>query len=165
MNVVLIGMPACGKSAVAEALGKRLNMRVVDTDGEIRKNHGDITEIFVRLGEEKFRQIETETVKAASCLDNVIISTGGGCPVRGENVSLLKRNGKTVYLRAALPTLLSRLGDDNSRPLLAGGAEEKLTKLLNERTPVYKSAADFITDTDGLTVEEICKNIEEWLNL
>ena len=77
MNVVLIGMPACGKSAVAKALGKRLNMRVVDTDGEIRKNHGDITEIFVRLGEEKFRQIETETVKAASCLDNVIISTGG----------------------------------------------------------------------------------------
>ncbi len=81
--------------------------------------------------------------------------------MRSENIGLLKNSGKIVYLRAGLQTLLSRINGDTSRPLLSGGAEDKIKKLFAVRTPLYESAADIIIDTDGLSPEEIASSIAE----
>ncbi|MDE6356514.1 MAG: shikimate kinase [Clostridia bacterium] len=161
MNIVLIGMPASGKSTVARELAKSLRRKAIDTDGEIIKEYGDINWIFAELGEESFRNIETEIIKACAALDKVVISTGGGCILRRENVNLLKRNGKIVYLSAGVQTLLKRVKGNSSRPLLAGDAEKKLLALYEKRAPLYESAADYTVETDGLTPKQICKKIRE----
>ena len=161
MNIVLAGMMGCGKTTISALLARKLDRTAIDTDAEIVKTHGRIADIFEKFGEEKFRDIETETVKKISAMDNVIIATGGGCLLREENLRLLKNNGKIVFLRARLETLVKRVEGDTERPLLAGGAELRLSRLLQVRTPVYESAADIIIDTDELTAEEVAEKITE----
>ena len=161
MNVALIGMPLGGKTSVARALAKLIGAEAYDTDQRIVESYGAISDIFAQYGEEAFRNLETEELKKACALKNLIISTGGGCVLRSENITLLKTGGKIVYLRAELQTLLSRVNGDTSRPLLSGGAEDKIKKLFVDRTPFYESAADIIIDTDGLSPEEIARSIAE----
>jgi len=165
MNIILAGMPACGKTTVARALGKLLNLNVVDTDSEIVKKYGAINDIFESYGEEAFRNLETEIVKAVCRQNGVVVSTGGGCLLREQNVDLFKASGKIVYLRTRLETLLKRVEGDFSRPLLKGGAKEKMTALYEKRTPVYGAAADYTVDTDGFTPEQIAKTVCEIINL
>ncbi len=161
MNVALIGMPLGGKTSVARALSRLTGAECYDTDGKISEKYGAISDIFAQYGEEAFRNLETEELKKACALKNVIISTGGGCVLRSENITLLKTGGKIVYLRAELKTLLSRINGDTSRPLLSGGAEDKIKKLFADRTPIYERAADIVIDTDGLSPEEIARSIAE----
>ena len=75
-------MPASGKTTVAEILGKNLGAQVIDTDALIVENHGEINKIFEKFGEEHFRNLESEAVKEATQNTGVVISTGGGCPLR-----------------------------------------------------------------------------------
>ena len=100
-------------------------------------------------------ELETETVRALSGLDGVVIATGGGCVLRAENVRLLKSKGKIIYLKTLPETLLRRVGAGSGRPLLSGDAEGKLFRLYAERAPVYEAAADFTVETDGLSPEKI----------
>jgi shikimate kinase len=90
---------------------------------------------------------------------NAVISLGGGCVLRKQNVEYLKRNGKIFFLRTGLDTLIKRVEHDHSRPLLKGDAKQKMTDLLAVRTPIYESVADVIIDTDGLKPDEIAKKI------
>ena len=163
MNIVLAGMPGSGKTTVSVFLGKLLGAEVIDTDEEIVKSHGAITEIFDKFGEECFRNLETETVKKVCQKDGVVISIGGGCLLRGENVKLFKNNGKIIFLRTSYETLLNRVEGDTSRPLLKGGAGEKLKSLIEVRTPIYERAADFTVDTDNLSPNEVAAKIQELL--
>ncbi len=163
MNVVLIGMPASGKTTVAEILGKELGMCVLDTDALIVEKHGEINGIFERHGEEYFRDLESEAVKEVAKAANVVISTGGGCPLRKENVQVLKENGKLIFLRASVDELIRRTAGDGTRPLLKGEREKRLKSLLAVRTPIYEKAADFTVDTDGLAPEEIANEITEFI--
>lgn len=160
MNIVLAGMPGSGKTTVAEEL-KRRGKTVFDTDEQIVKSHGAISEIFARYGEEHFRDLETQTVRELCALDGVVIATGGGCLLRGENVKLLKENGKIFYLRTDVETLVKRVGGDTGRPLLQGDTRARIEKLHNDRSRIYAQAADFIIDTDELTPEEIANKITE----
>ncbi len=150
MNIILAGMPGSGKTTVSAILGEMLGKEVADTDGEIIKVHGDISSIFAKYGEKRFRDIETQTVEELSSRDGLIISTGGGCLMRAENVKLLKSNGRIVYLRASVGTLFGRLKDDKTRPLLKGDMLRNLEKLYEERASTYETAADIIIDTDNL---------------
>ncbi len=161
MNIILAGMPGCGKSTVARILGKKLNFKVVDTDEMIVEKYGAITEIFEKFGEECFRNFETQTVKEISALENVVVSTGGGCLLREENREIFKNCGKIIFLRTGIYELSERLAGDTSRPLLKGDTKSRLEKLMEERAPVYESAADCIVDTDGLTPEEVAEKITE----
>lgn len=159
MNIVLCGMMGVGKTSVATALAEATGRRCVDTDGLIVEKHGEINRIFAEHGEAYFRDLETDTARALSATDGLIIATGGGFVLREENARMMKERGKIVFLRAELNTLLGRIGSDESRPLLKDGAEKKLRELLPLRTPVYSRVADYIVDTDGKSVQEIASEI------
>lgn len=165
MNIILAGMPASGKTTVSRVLSEKLRLKLVDTDEEIVKKFGAINDIFASFGEEVFRNMETEVVKTVSAQSGLVISSGGGCLLREENVKLFKSGGKIIYLRTQLSTLLSRVEGDTTRPLLSGDKREKMKELLLKRSPIYEAAADITVDTDGLTPEQIADNIIKELNL
>lgn len=159
MNVILTGMPASGKTTVSKLLSEKLNLKLVDTDEEIVKKYGAICDIFATLGEPAFRNMETEVVKNVCAQSGLVVSTGGGCVLRAENVELFKNFGKIVYLLADLQTLTERVKNDNTRPLISGDSAVKLEKLLKERSPIYEACADLTVDTNGKSPKEIVENI------
>lgn len=160
MNIVLCGMMGCGKTTVAAEFSAR-GYTVVDTDQIIVERHGNIDGIFAKHGEAHFRDIEAAvTAEIAKEYNSAVISLGGGCVLRAENVKNLKATGKIFYLKAEAETLIKRLEGDTSRPLLKGGLEEKVKSILSARAHVYESVADFVIDTDKLTPAEVAKIIE-----
>lgn len=163
MNIVLAGMPGSGKTTVSEVLAELLKLRAVDTDAEIVSRYGAISDIFDKYGEECFRNLETEVIKSLSEEGGLVVSTGGGALLRAENRDIFKKSGKIVYLKAEVNTLLVRVGDGEGRPLLFGDAENKLRALYEKRAPVYEAAADFTVATDGVSPEDIAKQIAEIL--
>ena len=163
-NVILIGMPGCGKTTVINLCKQKYGKEVWDTDAYIEKQYGNISDIFKKYGGEHFRKLETDAVRAICQKNDCFISTGGGCVMREENVRILKESGKIIYLRAKIETLLKRLEGDSSRPLLAGNKSEQLTELFNIRAHVYERVADVVIDTDGLTPNEVLENIFAKLN-
>ena len=163
-NVILIGMPGCGKTTIVNLCKQIYGKQVWDTDEYIEKHYGKITDIFANYGEEHFRRLETEAVSEICKKENCFISTGGGCVMREENVKLFKESGTIIYLRAKKQTLLKRLESDNSRPLLAGNKEERLAELFNKRAPIYEGVADIVIDTDGLTPVKVLEKIFVELN-
>lgn len=161
MNIILAGMPGCGKTTVARILGKKLGFSVVDTDELIVEKYGAISEIFEKFGEECFRNFETQVVKDIASLENCVVSTGGGCLLREGNRALFKSCGKIIFLRTQIKTLSERLEGDTTRPLLKGDTKSRLEKLIKERAPIYESSADIVIDTDGISPEELADKITE----
>ena len=159
-NVVLIGMPAVGKTTVGKKLSKELGMPFVDTDDEIVAREGrPISDIFATDGEEYFRKVESEVIRDVSSRKGSIIATGGGAVMRPENVEVLKSFGQMILIERDLESLMPT-GD---RPL--ANNPEKIKTLYKERMPVYRSVADIIIDAnDGLysTVDRIKRSINEY---
>lgn len=155
MNIVLCGMMGSGKTTVARALENIYGFSVVDTDEIIVRRHGEINAIFRDLGEQAFRDIESQTVKEVSALDGYVISLGGGVVLRRSNVEELKKNGKIFYLRTRAETVIARVKGDSSRPLLQGNLEERVHAILKDRSKAYEEAADVVIDTDDKSPEEI----------
>lgn len=155
MNIVLCGMMGSGKTTVARALENIYGFSVVDTDEIIVRRHGEINAIFRDLGEQAFRDIESQTVKEVSALDGYVVSLGGGVVLRRSNVEELKKNGKIFYLRTRAETVIARVKGDSSRPLLQGNLEERVHAILKDRSKVYEEAADVVIDTDDKSPEEI----------
>lgn len=155
-NVVLIGMPGCGKSSLARLLGERLGRPVLEADEEICRAAGmSIPEIFAKEGEEGFRQRETAVLRELGKRSGCILATGGGCVTREENYPLLHQNGRIIWRKRAL-ALLSKTG----RPL---SQSRDLGELYAERAPLYARFADFvIEETD--TLEEAAEKILEVLS-
>lgn len=165
-NVVLIGFMGCGKSSVAVKLSYRLKQPMTDTDKWIEKKQGKtVSEIFEQDGEETFRRLETEALRALmESAKNQVISVGGGAAVREENRTLMKEIGKVVYLRAKAETIYERVKEDTNRPLLqCENPMERIQKLLEERKEAYEAAADLIVDVDGKNFGQILFEIERGL--
>lgn len=159
MNIVLCGMMGSGKTSVAKELEK-LGFSCVDTDALIVERYGDINGIFESYGEEYFRDIEAQIVReVAQKYESAVISLGGGCVLRDENVKNLKAGGKIYYLRARAETIIKRLKGDTIRPLLRGGLEERVNSVLSARARIYEGVADFVIDTDDKTCEQIAQII------
>ncbi|MGN1418131.1 MAG: shikimate kinase [Acutalibacteraceae bacterium] len=154
-NIVLVGMPGCGKSTIGKALSQELGKEFLDTDELVIKNEGcPISEIFKDKGEEYFRNAETTAVKTASEKNGVIIATGGGAVLREENVDLLKSNGIIFFLNRPLEDILPT--DD--RPLSSNISD--LEKRYRERYPIYKAVSDAEIFVDGKVENSVKKIIE-----
>lgn len=155
-NIVLIGMPSCGKSTIGKLLSKELNKKYIDTDAEIEKTiNMQIADYINQNGEQKFREIEKQIMLEVSKYNGVIISTGGGVILDNENVENLKYNGKLFFINRSV----EKLKATNSRPLTS--TVEKLKQIFDVRLALYKKAADYEIDGD-LELDdklEIIKNI------
>lgn len=135
-NIVLIGMPGCGKSTIGRQVAKELNKHFIDTDNEIVKTAGmPIPEIFEKFGEPYFRKIESEVIKNVSAMQNAVIATGGGAVLNPNNILLLKENGITVFVNRPIEYLVTTA----DRPLSSD--RELLEKRYNERYHIYKASA------------------------
>ena len=154
-NIVLIGMPGCGKSTLGKLLAAEMGRKFIDLDEEIVKRAGrPIPEIFATDGEEAFRALETE-VAADICRESgLVIATGGGVVTRARNLPLLSQNGRVIFLDTP-PTGLSVAG----RPL----SQKKSPEVLyTERLPLYRAAADIILPITR-DVEENMQKLREAL--
>jgi shikimate kinase len=161
-NIVLIGFMGSGKTSVGTKLARVLDYKFLDTDAYIEEEYQDtIAAIFANEGEASFRTLETETLKKLSQnLHGYVISTGGGMPLREENVALLHELGFVVFLKTSKETIYERLKDDKTRPLLQGdNPMKKIEELLTYRTPIYEAAADQVIVTDGESFYQIIKDI------
>ncbi len=152
-NVVLIGMPGCGKTTVGKLIAEYMGRKIVDTDEVIFEITGRSPAQIIREdGESAFRDIETETVRRVSSMTGVVISTGGGVVTRWKNIELLRSYGRLIYLDCAPDELIST----PDRPL--SSTPEKLRKLYEERDELYDIASDGSFCRKGKTPEE-CMNI------
>ena len=144
-NIVLIGMPACGKSTIGYWLSKKINYPFVDVDRYLEeKENRIISDIFSNEGEEYFRELETKYLKELSENEGIIISTGGGAVKNKENIDILKENGIIVFLNRAIDDI-SRENHRN-RPLLQN--PDNIRKLYDERIKLYRRYADIIIKND-----------------
>ncbi len=150
-NVVLTGMPASGKSTVGRILRDRMGRELVDTDELITRKIGmPIPEYFEKFGEKEFRERECEVIREICAEGGLVIATGGGAPLRSENVKNLKKNGKIYFIDRPLESLVPT----SDRPLAQDRAA--IEKRYLERYEIYCKTADvrINADCDALTVAD-----------
>ena len=141
-NIVLIGMPGCGKSTVASLLAEKLGRKSVDADAEIVKLAGkSIPAIFAEDGEEAFRLLETQVLTELGKQSQLIIATGGGCVTKQRNYPLLHQNSCIFWLNRTIELLPT-----DGRPL---SQSTKLKDMYTLRKPLYEAFADHIVDNNG----------------
>lgn len=140
-NIVLVGMPGCGKTTVGRALAALSGRTLVDLDGEIVRRAGrSIPEIFAQEGEAAFRDLESQVLAEVCAQGGQIVATGGGAVLRKENRIAMRRTGRVYFLRRAL----SQLPTDG-RPLSQRGSLEEMYR---KREPLYEAAADLPIDNN-----------------
>ena len=168
-NIILEGFMGSGKTTVSRLLSERLDLDLMDTDEAIETTEGrSISSIFEEDGEEAFRRMETDLVETIvkDHWRDMVISLGGGLPLREENRRLLKNAGKVIYLKASPETVYERVKGDTSRPLLqCKDPLLRIKELQAERNDLYDAAADMVIDTDGKSPEEITEEILNGLGI
>lgn len=160
-NIFLIGFMGVGKSTVSKALQRMFAMDVVEMDEVIAKRNGmSISEIFELHGEEYFRNEETELLRECREKKNMIVSCGGGVPMRQVNVDEMKKSGKVVLLTASPETILEHVKHSHDRPLLENNKNvDYIAELMEKRREAYEAAADIVIATDGKSAYDICEEI------
>ena len=147
MNIVLIGFMGSWKSTVGRHVSKRLQKKLVELDQLVLEKSGykNVTEVFAKIGELGFRQLEEQIVRQVANQDDVIVSTGGGIVMNQTNVLYLKQNAKIYYLYAPFEVLEKRIKNLENRPLFKDRA--KAVELYEIRHPLYSHYADERVDT------------------
>ena len=153
-NLVLIGFMGVGKTTMSDYFNTMFAMDVIEMDQIIARREGmSIPDIFEIHGEEYFRNCETELLIEMQSRKNVVISCGGGVPI-------MKKNGRVILLTAEPETILERVRDDHSRPLLENNKNVSfIRELMEKRREKYEAAADIIIRTDGRSIQEIGEEI------
>lgn len=161
MNIVLIGYRGTGKSEVGRRVAQHLGLQYVSMDARIVERAGQpIPAIVEQFGWPGFRDLESAEARALAAQDKLVIDTGGGVIERPENIDALRANGRMIWLRASVPTIVARIHGDTQRPSLTGKSfTDEVAEVLERRTPLYRAAADDEIDTDALTPEEVCHRI------
>lgn len=153
-NIVLIGMPGCGKSTVGRLLAQMLGRPFVDADAEVEARVGNISAFFTAHGEAAFRREETAVLAELGKRTGCVIATGGGCVIRRENFPLLRQNGRLVWLRRPLERLPVA-----GRPV---SQATDLATLYARRAPLYARWSDLAIDAQAgarATAEALCKRL------
>ena len=162
MIIFLVGFMGSGKSTVGQQLSGRLGYSFIDMDQRLEAEHGmTINEIFEKLGEKAFREMENHLLEEMFSLQDTVISTGGGLPCTGNNMDLINEKGVSIYLRMEPEALLHRLSrGKRRRPLIRDLSREELETFirekLREREPVYLKAHHIISGLD-LNMDQLVK--------
>jgi shikimate kinase len=166
-NVFLIGYRCSGKSSVGQLLSEKLNWPFIDTDSLLVSEGGiSIKEIVEKHGWQTFRKMEHLAVKQVCVLDRRVVATGGGAVLNADNVAIMKKSGRLVWLRAEPATIEARMTRDQDteafRPALTSkDSFSEIEETLIERYPFYKQAMDFFVDTDNVGLDAIVDSILE----
>lgn len=161
-NIFLIGPMGSGKSSVGKCLAKISKKDFYDSDHEIQRRTGvSISWIFEVETETGFRKREENVISELVKLDNVVLSTGGGCIVTPMNRRHLSEHGVVIYLKVSLPIQVERTSHrKDTRPLVdVPNPKEKLMELNKIREPLYEEIADLVYDTDNKTPKNIANQI------
>ena len=160
-NIVLIGFMGAGKSTISEFLKTAFAMDVIEMDQIIAEREGmSISDIFEVYGEQYFRDLETNLLIEMQSRTNVVISCGGGTPMRECNVVEMKKNGRVVLLTAKPETILDRVKDSHDRPLIENNKTVPfIAELMEKRREKYEAAADIVIETDGKDELQICEEL------
>ena len=165
MRIYLIGYMGCGKSTLGRRLAKHMDLQFVDMDHYIEeRNYKTIPQIFAEDGEAEFRKKERMALEELSEFTDIVIATGGGAPCFFDNVDLMNRTGKTIYLNIHPKILANRLlKSKTERPLIKGKSREELIAFIDEtlkkRNEFYTQAEYQITEPD-MNLEEIEKMLD-----
>ncbi|MDR1808013.1 MAG: shikimate kinase [Propionibacteriaceae bacterium] len=150
MSLVLVGLPASGKSSVGALVARRLGLPHVDTDEFIEQQAGRaIADIFAEDGEAAFRALETAALRATLAVPDTVVSVGGGAVIAPENRALLAGH-EVVWLDVTVATATRRAGLAKLRPLLLGDVRRQLEVLNAERRPLYEAVATHRIDANRL---------------
>jgi len=160
-NIILVGMPSCGKTTIGKLLAEKLvGYTLIDTDSVIEKTlNMSIKDIFEKYGEDYFRKQEYDTIKMIAHGNNKIVSIGGGAFENPDNRATLLNFGKVFYLKSDLDVLYYRISKDTTRPLLNNeNPRQILANLLKKREDNYKKA-HYVVDTGNMTEQETVRYI------
>lgn len=162
--LVLIGLMGAGKSTIGRRLAKKLGWKFIDSDDEIVEAAGcSIADIFVIHGETIFRDLEARVIKRLMQETGCVIATGGGAWIQEPVRAMIHEHATSVWLRAKLPVLVSRVQHRSHRPLLETGDKQSiLQKLMDERYPIYEKA-DITVDSGGSSHEKVVDSVLEAL--
>ncbi len=164
-RAVLVGLPGAGKSTIGRRLAKALGVEMLDTDAAIEARTGrSIADIFATDGEQEFRRIEEEVVRAALAEHDGVLSLGGGA-VTSPGVRDALAGHTVVFLEISAAEGVRRTGGSTVRPLLAGpGRAEKFRELMAQRVPLYRRLATIRVNTNrrnpGAVVRYIVSRLE-----
>jgi shikimate kinase len=162
-NIILVGYMGSGKTSVGQDIASIKGYTFVDTDKMIEENEKrTISDIFATEGEEAFRDMETRLLENLISQGGrgLVISTGGGMPLRNENRRLLAQLGRVVYLRALPATIYERIKEDKTRPLLqCADPQSKIKEMIALRGPLYEKSAAIVIDVDNLSQSEVGEEI------
>lgn len=159
MNIVLIGMPGCGKSTVGVLLAKRLGMSFVDTDLLIQERTGELLqETIDSKGDEVLLAVEQDVIRGLDC-DSAVISTGGSAVYSKSGMHNLKSGSVTVYIRITLETVQQRINNLDTRGVV-GAKNRPISEIYEERARLYEHYADIAVDSDSLTIEQAVDAVE-----
>jgi shikimate kinase len=163
-NVVLIGMPAVGKSTIGVLLAKSLLLSFTDTDLLIQEKYKkSLCDIIKDNGTKAFLNIEEDIILNTD-LKNSVIATGGSAVFGERAMNQLKENGVIVYLSLPIDEIKKRIGDIKSRGVVLTNGNT-VDDIFKERKPLYEKYADIKFDCDNLTAEECVEKIIQSLSL
>lgn len=148
MNIVLIGMPGCGKTTLSLELRKMLGYKAIDSDRYIKKTSGMTVDELFEIGEDFFRIEETKAlVDIMSKYDRTVVATGGGVVERACNKEVLKQNGFVIFINRDLNEIRKVLTSKN-RPLLRNNKDKVLNSLYERRIDKYREFCDMEVKVD-----------------
>jgi shikimate kinase len=160
-KAVLIGLPGTGKSTTGRRLAKILCVPFADSDELIEDATGrPIVDIFATDGEAAFRALEADAIAAALTDFDGVLALGGGAVLTDRTRDALSLSGvEVVQLQAQLDTLLTRVGDARTRPLLQDDPPARLAALAAERAPLFAALATMTVETDQRTAGQVAATI------
>ena len=160
MNIILIGMPGCGKSTIGVVLAKALAMDFIDSDLVIQKQTGKrLSQIIEECGDEGFRDIENR-INAELMAEDCVIATGGSVVYGEDAMRHLKSIGTVVYLKLSYDAIEDRLGDLHARGVTIQPGWT-LRDLYDERVPMYEKWADITVDCEKMRLREVVQTIAD----